>query len=56
MGFDMTEGTIAAWLKNEGDPVAKGDALAEVETDKTTIQIEAFTSGILAKIVAKAGK
>ena len=51
MGFDMTEGTIANWLKNEGDPVLKGDPIAEIETDKTTIQIEAFASGVLAKIV-----
>ncbi len=56
MGFDMTEGTIASWLKNEGDSVTKGEAIAEVETDKTTIQIEAFASGVLAKIVVKAGE
>ena len=55
MGFDMTEGTIANWLKNEGDPVLKGDPIAEIETDKTTIQIEAFASGVLAKIVVPAG-
>ncbi|MEO6063933.1 MAG: 2-oxo acid dehydrogenase subunit E2, partial [Thermoflexales bacterium] len=55
MGFDMTEGTIANWLKNEGDPVLKGDAIAEIETDKTTIQIEAFASGVLTKIVVPAG-
>jgi hypothetical protein len=42
MGFDMTEGTIANWLKSEGEPVQKGDPIAEIETDKTTIQIEAF--------------
>jgi pyruvate dehydrogenase E2 component (dihydrolipoamide acetyltransferase) len=56
MGFDMTEGTIASWLKNEGDKVSKGEAIAEVETDKTTIQIEAFANGVLAKIVVKAGE
>ncbi len=55
MGFDMTEGTIAAWLKKEGDPVTKGEAIAEIETDKTTIQIEAFGSGVLRKIISPAG-
>ncbi len=56
MGFDMTEGTIAAWLKKEGDPVAKGEPIAEIETDKTTIQIESFSSGVLRKILAQAGQ
>jgi pyruvate dehydrogenase E2 component (dihydrolipoamide acetyltransferase) len=55
MGFDMTEGVIANWLKAEGDTVQKGDAIAEIETDKTTIQIEAFVNGILSKILAPAG-
>jgi pyruvate dehydrogenase E2 component (dihydrolipoamide acetyltransferase) len=55
MGFDMTEGTIASWLKKEGEAVNKGEAIAEVETDKTTIQIEAFGSGVLKKIIAPAG-
>ncbi len=55
MGFDMTEGTIAAWLKKEGDPVTKGEAIAEIETDKTTIQIEAFGGGVLKKIISPAG-
>jgi pyruvate dehydrogenase E2 component (dihydrolipoamide acetyltransferase) len=56
MGFDMTEGTIAAWLKKEGDPVTKGEPIAEIETDKTTIQIESFASGVLRRIVAPAGQ
>jgi pyruvate dehydrogenase E2 component (dihydrolipoamide acetyltransferase) len=56
MGFDMTEGTIASWLKKEGEAVSKGEAIAEVETDKTTIQIEAFASGVLAKIVVGPGQ
>lgn len=55
MGFDMTEGVIANWLKAEGETVKKGDAIAEIETEKTTIQIEAFASGILSKIIAPAG-
>ncbi len=55
MGFDMTEGVIANWLKAEGEPVKKGEAIAEIETDKTTIQIEAFGSGVLRRILAQAG-
>ncbi len=55
MGFDMTEGVIANWLKAEGDAVQKGEAIAEIETDKTTIQIEAFGSGVLSKILAPVG-
>ena len=56
MGFDMTEGTIASWLKNEGDSVTKGEPIAEIETDKTTIQIEAFQSGVLLKQLAQPGQ
>lgn len=56
MGFDMTEGTIAAWLKKEGDMVTRGEPIAEIETDKTTIQIEAFASGVLRKIIAQPGQ
>ena len=55
MGFDMTEGTIANWLKAEGDSIKKGEPVAEIETDKTTIQIESFDSGVLLKILAPAG-
>lgn len=43
----MTEGTFGTWLKAVGDPIAKGDILAEVETDKATMALEAFSSGIL---------
>ena len=56
MGFDMTEGTIASWLKKEGEAVTKGEPIAEIETDKTTIQIEAFQSGILLKQLAQPGQ
>lgn len=55
MGFDMTEGTIANWLKAEGDTIRKGEPVAEIETDKTTIQIEAFSSGVLLKVLAPVG-
>jgi pyruvate dehydrogenase E2 component (dihydrolipoamide acetyltransferase) len=55
MGYDMESGKILRWLKQEGDPVAKGDAIAEIETDKVAIEIEAFASGILARILVPAG-
>src|SRR5918998_4444613 len=55
MGFDMTEGTIARWLKKVGDEVKKGDMIAEIETDKVTIEIESFASGTLTQIVADEG-
>ena len=51
MGADMTEGTVVKWLKNEGDDVARGDKLAEIETDKTVVEMEAYNAGILRRIV-----
>ena len=56
MGYDMTEGKIVRWLKHEGDSVQKGEPIAEIETDKVNIQIEAFTSGTLQKILASEGE
>src|SRR6266581_2611611 len=51
----MTEGKIARWLKNEGEPVHAGDVLAEIETDKATMEVEAVDEGVLAKIVIPEG-
>ncbi len=51
----MTEGTIARWLKHEGDSVSSGDVIAEVETDKTTMEIEAIEHGVLGKILIGEG-
>lgn len=56
MGFDMEEGTIVRWIKQVGDDVTKGEPIAEIETDKVTIEIEAFSSGKLTKIVAGEGE
>jgi pyruvate dehydrogenase E2 component (dihydrolipoamide acetyltransferase) len=56
LGFDMTEGRLARWLKNEGDPVEKGQAIAEIETEKATVEIEAAASGILARTIVQAGE
>lgn len=55
MGYDMTEGTILSWSKHEGDPVAKGDVLGEIETGKVNIEIEAFDDGVLRKILVAPG-
>lgn len=51
----MTEGTLAKWHKKEGDKVASGDVIAEIETDKATMEVEAADEGTLAKIVVPAG-
>src|SRR5260370_12766218 len=50
----MEEGKILSWLKQEGDPVVKGDALAEIETEKVNIEVEAFSAGVLRKILVPA--
>src|ERR1700724_69878 len=55
MGDTMEEGKILRWIKHEGDAVKKGESLAEVETDKVNIEIEAFASGILRKILVPEG-
>ena len=51
----MSVGTLVNWLKNEGDAIEPGDLIAEVETDKATMELEAFDEGILLKQVASAG-
>ncbi len=51
----MEEGELSKWLKNEGDQIAKGDVLAEIETDKATMDLEAFESGVLEKHLVEAG-
>jgi pyruvate dehydrogenase E1 component beta subunit len=51
----MTEGKIARWLKNEGDAVKSGDVLAEIETDKATMEVEAVDEGKLGKILVPGG-
>ena len=55
MGADMTEGTILRWLKHDGDPVERGEIIAEIETDKANVEIEAFESGVFRKTLAAEG-
>ena len=53
----MTEGTLVRWLKQEGDEIEIGDIIAEIETDKATMEMEAFDEGVLSQIsVAEGGK
>jgi pyruvate dehydrogenase E2 component (dihydrolipoamide acetyltransferase) len=54
LGQTSDELRIVSWLKREGDSVEQGEPLFEVETDKVTLEVEAFTSGILRKILHKA--
>ncbi|MCU0837324.1 MAG: pyruvate dehydrogenase complex E1 component subunit beta [Rhodospirillales bacterium] len=51
----MTEGKLAKWLKAEGEPVRSGDIIAEIETDKATMEVEAVDEGTLGKILVPAG-
>jgi pyruvate dehydrogenase E1 component beta subunit len=51
----MTEGNLSKWLKAEGDAVAPGDLIAEIETDKATMEIEAVEAGVLGRIVVQEG-
>jgi pyruvate dehydrogenase E2 component (dihydrolipoamide acetyltransferase) len=55
MGADMTEGTLVRWLKHEGDAVERGEIIAEIETDKANVEIEAFESGVFRKVLAQEG-
>ena len=51
----MEEGTLAKWLVKEGDSVASGDVLAEIETDKATMEVESIDEGVVGKIIVQAG-
>src|SRR4051794_34330966 len=51
----MEKGNLAKWLKKEGDKVQSGDVIAEIETDKATMEVEAVDEGTLAKILAPEG-
>ena len=51
----MTEGTLSRWLKKEGENVRAGDVIAEIETDKATMEVEAVDEGVLGKILVADG-
>src|SRR2546423_13030574 len=52
----MEEGQLARWLKQEGDKVSVGEPLAEIDTDKATMEAQALTTGVLRKILVRAGE
>ncbi len=51
----MEEGTLSKWVKNEGDTVKSGDVIAEIETDKATMEVEAVDEGVIGKLLVAAG-
>ena len=55
LGFDMREGVLVGWNKSVGDSVKKGEVVAEIESDKATLELEAQASGILLKLLASDG-
>lgn len=55
LGYDMETGKVSGWIKKVGDEIARGDVIAEIETDKSTVEMEATASGTLAEIVHDAG-
>jgi pyruvate dehydrogenase E2 component (dihydrolipoamide acetyltransferase) len=55
LGFDMAEGLLVRWVKKEGESVNKGDILAEIETDKATVEVESSASGVVRKLLVEAG-
>ncbi len=56
MGYDMREGTVVRWRKKEGDEVSRGEVIAEIETDKATVEMEAYSAGVLGRIVVEEGR
>jgi pyruvate dehydrogenase E2 component (dihydrolipoamide acetyltransferase) len=55
LGFDMAEGTLVRWVKKTGDEINKGDVLAEIETDKATVEVESSASGVVRKLLVDEG-
>jgi pyruvate dehydrogenase E2 component (dihydrolipoamide acetyltransferase) len=56
LGFDMAEGTLVRWVIAEGEPVAKGAVLAEIETDKATVEVESAFEGFVLKHLVSQGE
>ncbi len=55
LGFDMQEGQLIAWRKNPGDEVKHGDVLAEIESDKATVEVESYVEGVMLQQLVEAG-
>jgi pyruvate dehydrogenase E2 component (dihydrolipoamide acetyltransferase) len=56
LGFDTTTGKLSSWLKRVGDTIERGESIAEIETEKTTVELEALDAGTLVEIVREAGE
>jgi pyruvate dehydrogenase E2 component (dihydrolipoamide acetyltransferase) len=55
LGFDMAEGTLVRWVKAEGESIERGEVLAEIETDKATVEVESQATGVILKLLASEG-
>jgi len=55
LGYDMETGKIVSWSKQVGDTVERGEVIAEVETDKTNVEMESLASGTLVEVTCAAG-
>jgi pyruvate dehydrogenase E2 component (dihydrolipoamide acetyltransferase) len=55
LGYDMESGKIASWLVKVGDQIERGQAIAEIETDKTTVEMESLHTGTVAELVRENG-
>src|SRR5215213_5519150 len=55
LGFDMAEGTLVRWVKQVGENINKGDVLAEIETDKATVEVESSASGVVLQLMVDQG-
>jgi pyruvate dehydrogenase E2 component (dihydrolipoamide acetyltransferase) len=55
LGFDMREGVLVRWVKQEGESINKGDVIAEIETDKATVEVESSVSGFVRKLIGNQG-
>jgi len=55
LGFDMAEGTLIRWVKQVGENINKGDVLAEIETDKATVEVESPASGVVLQHIVDQG-
>jgi pyruvate dehydrogenase E2 component (dihydrolipoamide acetyltransferase) len=56
MGYDMKEGAVNQWMKKVGDTVARGEVLAEIQTDKANIELESFHDGVLKSVLVQPGE
>jgi len=55
LGFDMAEGVLVRWVKQVGENINKGDVLAEIETDKATVEVESPASGVVLQFIVEQG-